>query len=89
MPLVALHSLAAWQYNKVTGLGRQKAILHAACTYILRLTVAIWLAASVAGLVVVSQHASCLPDGANGGSWKTGVSCTLQRTVVIVAVVSL
>ncbi|RJE22274.1 hypothetical protein PHISCL_05366 [Aspergillus sclerotialis] len=88
VPLVALHSLAAWQYNKVTGFGRQKAILHTSCTYILRLTVAIWLAASVAGLVVVSQQASCLPGDVDGGFWKSGVSCTLQRTVVIVSVVS-
>lgn len=86
---MALHSLAAWQYNRVAGFGNQKVILHTSCTYILRVTVALWLAASVAGLVVASQQASCLPDSAGSSFWNTGVSCTLHRTVVIVTVVSL
>ncbi|KAF7588546.1 hypothetical protein BBP40_005535 [Aspergillus hancockii] len=88
VPLVALHSLLAWQYNKVLGFGAQKAMLRAACTYLLRLTVIIWLAASVAGLVVVSQQASCLPDTAKGSFWNVGVSCALHRAAVIISIVS-
>lgn len=89
VPLVILHSLAAWQYNRVTGFASQKNILHAACTYILRLIVVVWLAATVSGLVVVSQHASCLSGGNDSSFWKAGVSCALHRTVWIVSVVSL
>ncbi|RMJ21374.1 hypothetical protein PHISP_07761, partial [Aspergillus sp. HF37] len=88
VPLAVLHSLAAWQYNKVVGFGDRKTSLHAACTYLLRMTVAIWLASSVAGLVVVAQQASCLPEGADGGFWEVGISCGLHRTVFIVSVVS-
>jgi hypothetical protein len=89
VPLVALHSLLAWQYNKVLGFRAQKAMLRVACTYLLRLTVIIWLAASVAGLVVVSQQASCLSDTVKGSFWNVGVSCALHRAAVIASIVSL
>ncbi|KAB8265520.1 hypothetical protein BDV32DRAFT_52941 [Aspergillus pseudonomiae] len=88
VPLVVLHSLLAWQYNKVPGFGGQKTMLRAACTYLLRVTVIIWLAASVAGLVVISQQASCLPETAKGSFWNTGVSCALHRAAVIVSIIS-
>ncbi|KAE8349636.1 hypothetical protein BDV28DRAFT_163446 [Aspergillus coremiiformis] len=88
VPLVVLHSFLAWQYNKVPGFGGQKTVLRATCTYLLRLTVIIWLAASVAGLVVVSQHVSCLPETAEGGFWNTGVSCALHRAVVVFSIIS-
>ncbi|KAB8199198.1 hypothetical protein BDV34DRAFT_47841 [Aspergillus parasiticus] len=88
VPLVILHSLLAWQYNKVPGFGGRKTILRAACTYLLRVTVIIWLAASVAGLVVVSQQVSCLPEITRGSFWNTGVSCALHRTAVIVSIIS-
>ncbi|KAL4870216.1 hypothetical protein BDV12DRAFT_184617 [Aspergillus spectabilis] len=88
VPLVVLHSFLAWQYNRVIGYASQKAILHTVCTYILRLTTIIWLGASVAGLVVVSQQVSCLPDTAGGSFWKVGVSCALHRAVVIISVLS-
>ncbi|KAE8367393.1 hypothetical protein BDV27DRAFT_169707 [Aspergillus caelatus] len=88
VPLVILHSLLAWQHNKVPGFGGQKTILRAACTYLLRVTVIIWLAASVAGLVVISQQVSCLPETAEGSFWNTGVSCALHRTAVIVSIIS-
>ncbi|RHZ56684.1 uncharacterized protein CDV56_106132 [Aspergillus thermomutatus] len=88
VPLVVLHSLLAWQYNRVQGFRRQKKFLHAVCTHLLRLTTIVWVAASVAGLVVISQQISCLPDSMNGGFWKTGVSCALHRAAVIVSVLS-
>ncbi|KAF7173735.1 hypothetical protein CNMCM5623_005993 [Aspergillus felis] len=88
VPLVVLHSLLAWQYNRVQGFRRQKKFLHGVCTYLLRLTTIIWVAASVAGLVVISQQVSCLPDSMNYGFWKTGVSCALHRAAVIVSVLS-
>ncbi|PLB43151.1 hypothetical protein P170DRAFT_481102 [Aspergillus steynii IBT 23096] len=88
VPLVVLHSILAWQYNKVVGFGSQKAILHRACTYLLRLTIIVWLAASVAGLVVVSQQVSCLPESATDGFWKAGFSCALHRAAVIVSVIA-
>ncbi|KAL4996319.1 hypothetical protein BDV10DRAFT_196022 [Aspergillus recurvatus] len=88
VPLVILHSFLAWQYNRVLRYASQKAMLHTMCTYILRLTTIVWLGASVAGLVVVSQQAYCLPDGAPGSFWDVGVSCALHRAVVIVSVLS-
>ncbi|KAL3250812.1 hypothetical protein ABHI18_010992 [Aspergillus niger] len=88
VPLVALHSLLAWQYNKVVGFASQKALLNAACTYILRLTILIWIAASAAGLVLVSQQVYCLADNGGGDFWKIGISCALQRASVIVSIIS-
>ncbi|KAL4753123.1 hypothetical protein BDW72DRAFT_191273 [Aspergillus terricola var. indicus] len=89
IPLVMLHSFLAWQYNKALGYASHKAMLPTACTYILRLTTIVWLGASVAGLVVVSQQAYCFPDDGNTGSfWNVGVSCALHRAVVIVSVLS-
>ncbi|KAL4991638.1 hypothetical protein BDW68DRAFT_184801 [Aspergillus falconensis] len=88
MALVILHSFLAWQYNRVLGYASQKAMLHAVCTYILRLTTIVWLGASVAGLAVVSQQAYCLPDGSPDFFWNVGVSCALHRAVVIVSVLS-
>lgn len=88
MLLLFIHSLLAWRFNKA-GRGPQKNVLSTVCAYALRLNVAIWLAASVAGLVVVSQQASCLPDDSNAGYWRVGVSCALHRAAVIVVVLSL
>ncbi|KAL6237623.1 hypothetical protein BDW75DRAFT_76268 [Aspergillus navahoensis] len=88
VPLLILHSFLAWHYNRVLGYASQKAMLHAVCTYILRLTTIVWLGASVAGLVVVSQQAYCLPDDTPGSFWNVGVSCALHRAVVIVSVLS-
>lgn len=86
---MVLHSILAWQYNKVVGFESQKATLHKACTYLLRLTIIVWLAASVAGLVVVSQQVSCLPESASESFWKVGVSCALHRAAVIVSIIAL
>lgn len=86
---MSLHSLLAWQYNKVVGHVAHKKTLHTICTHVLRVNVLIWLAASVAGLVVISQQASCLPDDTDASYWRIGVSCALHRAVVIVAVLSL
>ncbi|KAL5355403.1 hypothetical protein BJX96DRAFT_48422 [Aspergillus floccosus] len=88
VPLVALHSLLAWQYNRVPGFRRQKQILLVTSTYLLRLTIIVWLAASVAGLIVVTQQVSCLADTTGGNFWKTGVSCALHRAAIIVSVLS-
>lgn len=89
MPLLSIHSLLAWKYNKIAGHRIQTSVLHTACTYAIRANILIWLAASVAGLVVVSQQASCLQDDTDGSYWKVGISCALHRAVVIVAVASL
>ncbi|RDW93155.1 uncharacterized protein DSM5745_00477 [Aspergillus mulundensis] len=86
--LVILHSFLAWQYKRVLGYESQKAVLYTVSTYVLRLTTIVWLGASVAGLVVVSQQAYCLPDGSNGSFWNVGVSCALHRAVVIVSVLA-
>lgn len=88
MLLLSIHSLLAWQFNKAER-GPQKNALSTISAYALRLNVAIWLAASVAGLVVVSQQASCLPDDSNASYWRVGVSCAFHRAAVIVAVLSL
>ncbi|KAL4915621.1 hypothetical protein BDW62DRAFT_188275 [Aspergillus aurantiobrunneus] len=88
VPLVVLHSFLSWQYNRMLGYASQKSMLHTVCTYVLRLTTIVWLGASVAGLVVVSQQAYCLPDTASGSFSDVGVSCALHRAVVIVSVLS-
>ncbi|KAI9373772.1 hypothetical protein BJX61DRAFT_363480 [Aspergillus egyptiacus] len=88
VPLVVLHSVLAWQCNRVIGYESQRKMLRTVCTYLLRLTILVWLGASVSGVVVVSQQAYCLPDTANGSFWNVGVSCALHRAVVIVSVVS-
>lgn len=88
MLLLFIHSLLAWKFNKA-GRGPQKNVLSIVSVYALRLNVAVWLAASVAGLVIVSQQASCLPGDSNVSYWRVGVSCALHRAAVIVAVLSL
>lgn len=89
LPLVGLQSLVAWQYNNIGGFGTQKTILHNICTYVLRLDLMIWLATSVAGLVVAAQQVYCLPEGTDATFWRVGISCAFHRASVIVAVVSM
>lgn len=89
VPLLFVHIFFAWKFNRTIVRQGQPRVFHTVCTYVLRVNIIIWLAASVAGLVVVSQQASCLPDGTDGGHWKVGVSCALHRAVVIVSVISL
>ncbi|KAL4894581.1 hypothetical protein BDV59DRAFT_207173 [Aspergillus ambiguus] len=88
VPLVALHSLLAWQYNRVSGFKRQKRILSVTSTYLLRITITVWLSASVAGLIVVTQQVSCLPVDAGNEFWNAGVSCALHRAAIVVSVLA-
>lgn len=89
VPLVSLQSLVAWQYNKIGGFGQQKTILHNVCTYVLRLSLMLWLATSVSGLVVAAQQVYCLPEGSDASYWRVGTSCAFHRATVIVSVISL
>ncbi|KAJ5958792.1 uncharacterized protein N7479_005942 [Penicillium vulpinum] len=89
VPLVSLQSLVAWQYNNIGGFGTQKTILHNVCTYVLRLDLMLWLATSVAGLVVAAQQVYCLPEGTDASFWRVGISCAFHRASVIVSVVSM
>ncbi|KAJ5689352.1 hypothetical protein N7462_003744 [Penicillium macrosclerotiorum] len=89
IPLVSLQSLVAWQYNKIGGFGEQKTVLHNVCTYVLRLDLMLWLAASVSGLVVAAQQVYCLPAGTDASYWRVGISCAFHRAAVIVSVASL
>ncbi|KAJ5562519.1 hypothetical protein N7461_001280 [Penicillium sp. DV-2018c] len=89
VPLVGLQSLVAWQYNNIGGFGTQKTILHNVCTYVLRLDLMLWLATSVAGLVVAAQQVYCLPGGTDASFWRVGISCAFHRASVIVSVVSM
>lgn len=89
IPLISLQSLVAWQYNKIGGFGEKKTVLHNCCTYVLRLDLMMWLAASVSGLVVAAQQVYCLPSGTHATFWRVGFSCALHRSTVIVSVVSL
>ncbi|KAJ5470618.1 hypothetical protein N7530_007975 [Penicillium desertorum] len=89
VPLVSLQSLVAWQYNNIGGFGTQKTILHNICTYVLRLDLMLWLATSVAGLVVAAQQVYCLPEGTDETFWRVGKSCAFHRASVIVSVVSM
>ncbi|KAJ5349918.1 hypothetical protein N7541_007645 [Penicillium brevicompactum] len=89
LPLVGLQSLVAWQYNNIGGFGTQKTVLHNICTYVLRLDLMLWLATSVAGLVVAAQQVYCLPAGTDASFWRVGTSCAFHRASVIVAVTSM
>ncbi|CAG8895669.1 unnamed protein product [Penicillium egyptiacum] len=89
VPLVSLQSLVAWQYNNIGGFGTQKTILHNICTYVLRLDLMLWLATSVAGLVVAAQQVYCLSEGTDASFWRVGKSCAFHRASVIVSVVSM
>ncbi|KAJ5786000.1 uncharacterized protein N7503_011212 [Penicillium pulvis] len=89
IPLISLQSLVAWQYNNIGGFGEQKTVLHNVCTYVLRLDLMMWLAASVSGLVVAVQQVYCLPEGTHATFWRVGASCAFHRATVIVSVVSL
>ncbi|EKV14136.1 hypothetical protein PDIG_34230 [Penicillium digitatum PHI26] len=89
LPLVGLQNLVAWQYNNIGGFGTQKTILHNICTYVLRLDLMLWLATSVAGLVVAAQQVYCLPEGTDADIWRVGTSCAFHRASVIVAVISM
>ncbi|KAJ5164939.1 uncharacterized protein N7500_006769 [Penicillium coprophilum] len=89
VPLVSLQSLVAWQYNNIGGFGTQKTVLHNVCTYVLRLDLALWLATSVAGLVVAAQQVYCLPGGIDASFWRVGTSCAFHRASVIVSIVSM
>ncbi|KAJ5775573.1 uncharacterized protein N7511_000584 [Penicillium nucicola] len=88
-PLVGLQSLVAWQYNNIGGFGTQKTVLHNVCTYVLRIDLMLWLATSVAGLVVAAQQVYCLPEGTDASYWRVGMSCAFHRATVIVSVVSM
>jgi hypothetical protein len=88
-PLVGLQSLVAWQYNNIGGFGTQKTVLHNVCTYVLRLDLMLWLATSVAGLVIAAQQVYCLPEGTDASYWRVGMSCAFHRATVIVSVVSM
>ncbi|KAJ6002212.1 hypothetical protein N7522_007439 [Penicillium canescens] len=88
-PLVGLQSLVAWQYNNIGGFGTQKTVLHNVCTYVLRLDLMLWLATSVAGLVVAAQQVYCLPEGTDASYWRVGMSCAFHRATVIISVVSM
>ncbi|KAJ5894580.1 hypothetical protein N7495_006271, partial [Penicillium taxi] len=89
IPLVSLQSLVAWQYNKIGGFGEQKTVLHNVCTYVFRLDLMMWLAASVSGLVLAAHQVYCLPSGTDATFWKVGESCIFHRISVLVSVVSL
>ncbi|KAJ5223766.1 hypothetical protein N7468_008308 [Penicillium chermesinum] len=89
IPLISLQSLVAWQYNKIGGFGQKKTVLHNCCTYVLRIDLMMWLAASVSGLIVAAQQVYCLPSGTHEPFWRVGVSCAFHRSTVIVSVVSL
>ncbi|CAG7926548.1 unnamed protein product [Penicillium olsonii] len=89
IPLVGLQSLVAWQYNNIGGFGTQKTVLHNICTYVFRLDLMLWLATSVAGLVVAAQQVYCLPAGTDASYWRVGLSCAFHRASVIVSVTSM
>lgn len=63
--------------------------LHMACLHLPRVMVAMWLAASVAGLVVVSKKATCAESTATQQYWKAGLSCQIHRGTVILEILAL
>jgi hypothetical protein len=63
--------------------------LHMACSHLPRIMVAMWLAASVAGLVVVSKQVMCVSTSEAHEFWKAGVSCQIHRGTVILSILAL
>ncbi|KAL2220216.1 hypothetical protein M432DRAFT_308779 [Thermoascus aurantiacus ATCC 26904] len=87
IPFIVLHTFLAWQFKKSPGFSLPRTRLHIACSYLPHLMIILWLAATAAGLVVVSKQPTCVA-GHSEVLWKVGVSCVLHRASVIVAVSS-
>ncbi|KAF5015096.1 hypothetical protein F66182_13689, partial [Fusarium sp. NRRL 66182] len=83
VPFVVIHTILSWQYRRAPGLNMPRNALHMACSHLPRVMVAMWLAASVAGLVVVSKQPTCVASTATQQYWKAGLSCQIHRGTVI------
>ncbi|KAL2004182.1 hypothetical protein VTN02DRAFT_5831 [Thermoascus thermophilus] len=87
IPFVVLHTVLAWHFKKTPALNVPRTRMHLACSYLPRFMIMLWLAASAAGLIVVSKQPICI-GGHSEIFWQAGVSCILHRASVIVAVFS-
>ncbi|KAL2010510.1 hypothetical protein VTN00DRAFT_6317 [Thermoascus crustaceus] len=87
IPFVFLHTLLAWQFKKSPAFNVPRTRIHMACSYLPRFMIMLWLAATAAGLIVVSKQPACIA-GHSRIFWKAGVGCALHRASVIVAVFS-
>jgi hypothetical protein len=71
------------------GLNIPRNALHIACSHLPRVMIVMWLAAAVAGLVIVSKQASCLTADLSHSFWKAGTGCQIHRGLVIISILSL
>ncbi|OKL64007.1 hypothetical protein UA08_00352 [Talaromyces atroroseus] len=88
VPFVVIHTILSWQYRRVPGLNMPRNALHMACSHLPRIMVAMWLAASVAGLVLVSKQVTCVPVSQAQQFWKAGMSCQIHRGTVILSILA-
>lgn len=51
--------------------------------------VVVWLAAAVAGLLVIAKQPGCMTGSGGLELWQAGIGCDLYRTVVVIAVLTL
>ncbi|CRG87321.1 hypothetical protein PISL3812_04338 [Talaromyces islandicus] len=89
VPFVILHTILSWQYRKIPGLNIPRNALHIACSHLPRVMIVMWLAAAVAGLVIVSKQASCLTADLSHSFWQAGTGCQIHRGLVIISILSL
>ncbi|EED18019.1 hypothetical protein TSTA_117910 [Talaromyces stipitatus ATCC 10500] len=88
VPFVVIHTILSWQYRRAPGLNMPRNALHMACSHLPRIMVAMWLAASVAGLFVVSKQAVCVASTTTQKYWKAGLSCQIHRGTVILEILA-
>ncbi|KKA21797.1 hypothetical protein T310_4142 [Rasamsonia emersonii CBS 393.64] len=88
VPFVVFHSILSWQYKKMRGFNIPRTPLHTACSYLPRIMIVVWLASSVAGLVVVSKQATCHSRLGTHHLWQAGISCSLHRVAIVIAVLA-
>ncbi|GAM36181.1 hypothetical protein TCE0_018r05072 [Talaromyces pinophilus] len=88
VPFVVIHTILSWQYRQAPRLNMPRNALHMACSHLPRVMVAMWLAASVASLVVVSKKATCAASTTTQQYWKAGLSCQIHRGTVILEILA-
>ncbi|EEA24293.1 hypothetical protein TMatcc_007378 [Talaromyces marneffei ATCC 18224] len=88
VPFVVVHTILSWQFRRAPELNMPRNVLHMAFSHLPRIMVAMWLAASAAGLVVVSKQATCEAATVTQQYWKGGLSCQIHRGTVILEILA-
>jgi hypothetical protein len=89
IPFIILHTVLFSQHKRRAGATIPHHPLHTACSYLPRAMIVLWLAAAVAGLLVVSKQPGCITEQGTYEFWQAGIGCNLHRTIVVIAVLTL